>query len=107
MPLFALGNSGTACSCYLRPSILFCVHHFYVPEQPPLKTVLNTLKYTKMTQNTERLPPIGDFLNEQVQQPTFEIKVKEKQLILCSHPSTFSLQENVMFYNTLSFSTLF
>ena len=31
-----------------------------------------------MTENTERLAPIGDFLNEQIQQPTFEIKVKEK-----------------------------
>ena len=31
-----------------------------------------------MTENTERLAPIGDFLNEQIQQPTSEIKVKEK-----------------------------
>ena len=49
--------------------------------------MLNTLKYTKMTQNTERLAPIREFLNESItvnkcSHLLSKLKQKEKKLIL-------------------------
>ncbi|WP_419631128.1 hypothetical protein, partial [Thiolapillus sp.] len=63
-------------------------------------------KVHKNDPNTKRLAPTGNFLNVTItvnksSHLLSKSKRKEKKLILCSHPSTFFLHENILFYNTL------